>query len=192
MEFSQGVCGDHTAEGNQIYNNVILMPLGGYNGLQYGSYGWETFDDFLERPNIWYNNIYYSGKPNGGNFHWYGPGKSPKDFVTQFYNWEEWQLAGQDEGSQLIGKHSSFFNPYGFEIQKIIIDTTGVSYKELKKPFINPDFDDSLDVDGDGMPDGWELKYNLDPTKNDADKDLDEDGVSNVVEFENLTNPEKK
>ena len=41
------------------------------------------------------------------------------------------------------------------------------------------------------MPDNWEKKYNLDPTKNDADKDLDEDGVSNVVEFENLTNPEK-
>ena len=191
-EFSQGLCGDHTAEGNQIHNNVILMPLGGYNGLQYGSYGWETFDDFLERPNIWYNNTYYSGKPNGGNFHWYSPGKSPKDFVTQFYNWEEWQLAGQDEGSQLIGKHSSFFNPYGFEIQKLIIETTGVSYKELKKPFIDPDFDDFLDVEGDGMPDNWEKKYNLDPTKNDADKDLDEDGVSNVVEFENLTNPEKK
>ena len=24
------------------------MPLGGYNGLQYGSFGWETFDDFLK------------------------------------------------------------------------------------------------------------------------------------------------
>ena len=168
------------------------MPLGGYNGLQYGSFGWETFDDFLKSPNRWYNNTYYSGKPNGGNFHWYSRGKSPKEFVTQFYNWEEWQSVGQDLDSQLIGKHSSFFNPNGAEIQRLIIETTGVSYKELKNLFINTEGDKSLDADGDGMPDSWEKQYNLNPTRNDADRDLDNDGILNLVEFENSTNPDNK
>ena len=73
------------------------MPLGGYNGLQYGTYGWNTYEDFLEKPNRWYDNTYYSGKPNRGNFHWYGPGELPTDFVIQFYNWEDWQSQGQDK-----------------------------------------------------------------------------------------------
>ena len=120
------------------------MPLGGYNGLQYGSFGWETFDDFL-KPNRWYNNTYYSGKPNGGNFHWYSRGKSPKkSLLHNFTIGNEWQSVGQDLDSQFIGKHSSFFNPNGAEIQRLIIETTGVSYKELKNLFINTEGENDL------------------------------------------------
>ena len=67
-QYTDGVCGEHTAEGNEIHNNVMVMPLGGYNGLQYGRFGWETYIDFLRKPNRWRNNTYYSGKPNRGIF----------------------------------------------------------------------------------------------------------------------------
>lgn len=40
-----------------------------------------------------------------------------------------------------------------------------------------------LDSDGDGMPDVWETLYGLDPLTDDADQDLDNDGVTNVDEF---------
>ncbi|ADO71061.1 Serine protease, subtilase family [Stigmatella aurantiaca DW4/3-1] len=39
------------------------------------------------------------------------------------------------------------------------------------------------DADGDGMADSWEREHGLDPTRHDADEDLDGDGVSNLTEF---------
>ncbi|ATC66185.1 polysaccharide lyase [Nibricoccus aquaticus] len=49
------------------------------------------------------------------------------------------------------------------------------------------------DTDGDGLPDSWEKKYDLDP-KNAADAvlDLNGDGYTNIEEFINGTNPEAK
>ncbi|MEH6306157.1 polysaccharide lyase [Olivibacter sp. CPCC 100613] len=50
-----------------------------------------------------------------------------------------------------------------------------------------------LDSDGDGMPDQWEIKHQLDP-KNPADgaMDADGDGYTNVEEYLNDTNPQEK
>ncbi|MBN1947716.1 MAG: hypothetical protein JW797_18770 [Bradymonadales bacterium] len=46
------------------------------------------------------------------------------------------------------------------------------------------------DNDLDGMPDGWELQYDLDPTDPlDRDEDPDGDGVSNIDEFLRETSP---
>jgi hypothetical protein len=59
--------------------------------------------------------------------------------------------------------------------EEITVDTTN--------PF-NPD------TDGDGLPDGWEVKYGLDPTDpSDADKDKDNDQLTNKEEYENRTDP---
>lgn len=50
-----------------------------------------------------------------------------------------------------------------------------------------------VDTDGDGMPDEWEKKYNLD-YKNPADGalDSDDDGYTNIEEYLNGTNPNEK
>jgi hypothetical protein len=46
------------------------------------------------------------------------------------------------------------------------------------------------DTDGDGMPDWWELAYNLNPySPNDAQMDADGDGMSNLAEFLSGTDP---
>jgi hypothetical protein len=46
------------------------------------------------------------------------------------------------------------------------------------------------DSDGDGMPDWWESRYALNPlSKNDAALDPDGDGLSNLQEFLNATDP---
>ena len=48
------------------------------------------------------------------------------------------------------------------------------------------------DADGDGMEDGWEKAYGLDPTVKDADGDLDGDGLTNIQEFAIGTYPDDR
>jgi uncharacterized repeat protein (TIGR01451 family) len=48
------------------------------------------------------------------------------------------------------------------------------------------------DTDSDGMPDGWEVLYNLDPLTNDASADQDNDGFNNLKEYLKGTNPTDK
>ncbi|UCE10255.1 MAG: SBBP repeat-containing protein [Candidatus Thorarchaeota archaeon] len=47
----------------------------------------------------------------------------------------------------------------------------------------------SNDTESDGMPDGWEVTFGLDPLVDDADLDKDGDGLSNLGEFQNRTDP---
>ncbi|MBI3276376.1 MAG: hypothetical protein HYZ66_01320 [Chlamydiae bacterium] len=45
------------------------------------------------------------------------------------------------------------------------------------------------DSDGDQMPDGWEVENDLLPNEPDASEDVDDDGLTNVEEYENETDP---
>ena len=47
-----------------------------------------------------------------------------------------------------------------------------------------------VDTDNDGMDDEWENQYNLIVGENDAQGDLDEDGMTNIEEFHAYTDPE--
>ncbi len=50
---------------------------------------------------------------------------------------------------------------------------------------------DEIDSDYDGIPDGWEVVYNLDPLDyNDALEDGDEDKLTNIEEYKYQTDPE--
>lgn len=51
-----------------------------------------------------------------------------------------------------------------------------------------PDSEDT-DDDNDGMPDTWEVEYGLNPLADDASEDLDDDGYSNLEEYDGNTNP---
>jgi hypothetical protein len=50
-------------------------------------------------------------------------------------------------------------------------------------------FIDNADSDGDGVPDGWEVVYGLNPCLNDAAWDSDGDGLSNYEEWVAGTDP---
>jgi hypothetical protein len=41
----------------------------------------------------------------------------------------------------------------------------------------------NIDTDNDKMPDGWEIKYGLDPTVRDSDLNNDNDGLPNYWEL---------
>jgi hypothetical protein len=51
---------------------------------------------------------------------------------------------------------------------------------------LNPE---DSDTDNDGIDDGYEVKYGLDPTSNDAILDLDSDGLNNLQEYKAQTDP---
>ena len=48
------------------------------------------------------------------------------------------------------------------------------------------------DSDNDGMPDEWELKYDLTPHRASNNDDKDKDGYTDLEEFLNKTNPQEK
>lgn len=77
---------------------------------------------------------------------------------------------------------------YSYDMK--VIDKSGNTVKTSKKYFwITTDLADS---DADGMPDSWEEKYNLDRfDASDAEVDLDNDGYTNLEEYNMGTNPRK-
>ena len=54
------------------------------------------------------------------------------------------------------------------------------------------ELDDAADCDNDGMPAGWEKSHGLDIWKNDAQLDFDQDGYSNIQEYQSNTDPNSK
>ena len=56
--------------------------------------------------------------------------------------------------------------------------------------FLNCTFPNNSDSDSDGMPDGWEVAYSLNPNVNDANEDSDADNRTNLQEFLDDSNPQ--
>jgi hypothetical protein len=65
-------------------------------------------------------------------------------------------------------------------------------YESYRQFFIQKGYMGCMsDNDSDGMPDSWEIIHHLDPDNNsDALTDKDNDGIINLIEYQNNTNPE--
>jgi len=134
------------------------------------------------------------------------------DNYTRVYQWKEslvieltgYELAAENEipdepeepeevNEELPDDWKGLFDvddPYG--------DDDGDGFSNIEE-YINgtdpTDPDDNpgspIDEDGDGMPDTWEKYYGFDPTDpTDADGDSDEDGFSNLMEYNSRTEPD--
>ncbi len=79
-------------------------------------------------------------------------------------------------------------NVYGTDPMKQDTDDDGLSDAEELADGTLPN---NPDTDSDTMTDGWEVAHGLDPLVDDADGDMDQDGFTNVEEFNADTDPGK-
>ena len=100
--------------------------------------------------------------------------------------------SANDAGGDLDGDGRSNLQEYngGWDPQ---VAEVAASMVRFSLPFLldsgGPQFGLTLDTDGDGMPDWWEVKYSLNRLMNDAGGDPDGDGWSNLYEYQHGTNP---
>ncbi len=99
-------------------------------------------------------------------------------------------LNADTDGDGLLD--SAEVNTYHTNPNSSDTDNDGLSdYAEINTYHTNAT---NPDTDGDGMPDGWEVQYELNPTNSsDAALDADNDGLTNVQEYQhntNATNPD--
>lgn len=83
----------------------------------------------------------------------------------------------------------------GEDLDTADFDNDGIANKDEVEPPEGVSQTDPLnpDTDGDGLPDGWEVDHNLDPSDatgpNGSDGDPDHDGLNNLDEYTNETDP---
>ena len=85
----------------------------------------------------------------------------------------------------LVGR--SLAQPFAGAIADVRIWSSALSASQVGdayRQFLGETMDPNGDLDGDGMPNGWEIRYGLDPRDpSDADLDSDGDGLTNLREY---------
>ena len=101
-----------------------------------------------------------------------------------------WNITWDGGYSVLSGRTASYyFDTAGkYNITLTITDSGGNAASSYFIVTIN-EKDDDFDTDGDGMPDKWEDKHGLNKFLDDADRDPDMDGLTNLEEYLHGTDP---
>lgn len=195
----------------EMANKVVGYPsIGSFLRLRLAS-GQEQFEPGKEAE----ISLPYPDVDNDGIVDGYG--MSPSTLTIRWYNpntgrWENNGISNVtvDTTAKKVTGYTSHFSDFG--LMGTITDTDGDGLNDSEEigvygtDPVNPDTDSDglndgqevitygtnpllLDTESDGMSDGWEVTYSLDPLVDDAGLDADGDGVTNLEEFLNGTNP---
>lgn len=179
--------GNFSARKIAVHDNTFLMPSGGHNGVDYGTLGWPTYQDFLAAGLEWRDNRYLIGQPLHQLWSWR---REPNWAATvgKWLAWDEWTTE-QDEGStfETIGPYD--YPPTGTNQLALIEETTGHDYSLLKTELTRRAAPSNADEDVDGLPDVWERRHFPTLDAIDGTADSDDDGLLDADEFEAGTHP---
>jgi len=180
-------------------------------GNRWKSGNW--YPQMPKRPGKWYvaGNI-VEGHPEVTTDNWKGMRSSDREdppsearVNTPFEGWPVNQQTAMNAFNTVLSKAGATL-PKRDAVDIRIIDTVRTGKVITANGIVNdprevggyPSYsfspeDVPADTDHDGMPDAWEVKYQLDPDKAiDSSIDSDDDGYTNVEEYLNGTSPRQK
>jgi len=97
---------------------------------------------------------------------------------------DSWEATGvYNSGNPILGS-SNAISGVNIVLEDPLTDTDGDGLTDYDEVYLHGTDPTKPDHDGDGMPDGWEVFFGLDPLVNDAALDNDSDGMSNLAEYQ--------
>lgn len=180
---SYGVVSHHQS---YVYNNTILENK---SGIYLPNFSGELYNNLVVN-NILSDFYQYQDWSNGITGHnvssdGHGPDSAYRHQTVKFldtlipdYSLHPSDTSAADQGAELSGV--SF--PFDRDIEGAVRNGSwdiGAYNLDLSQ----------IDLDSDGMPDRWETNYGLNPASNDASTDADNDGLSNLEEYQAGASP---
>lgn len=187
-----GTYGLHSLHHLTIKNNTFVHREWAHNGLDYGLLGWPTYADFVNAEIVWSDNAYYVSDFTQHLWNWRvdTPNWGPSSYyIATWMPWSSW-VQYQDERTVVHPRSRRELNPTSEYILNLITQRTGLDYDVLKASLEHSRSPQRVDLNGNGLPDGWELTNGLSTVGNEADGDSDGDGWTNAEEFLRRTNPQ--
>ncbi|AWB68452.1 hypothetical protein C2869_19480 [Saccharobesus litoralis] len=114
---------------------------------------------------------------------------SAKTYAINIANQQvDWQV---EHGGELSLSNSGilYINGSSTYAYNVGADSDGDGLNDLVEQNVLQTNPAAEDTDQDGLTDGYEFRYGLDPTKDDSALDPDADGLTNAEEFTNSTSP---
>ena len=174
----EGNCGVHGCANLLVEGNVIVSPTGSVSGINYGTAGWSDYPAFLSAGIAWEGNTYHTSRPDEMVWGWHL--RQNFGYMASSLTWEAWRAQFNDGGGELVVRHLESFSERHPLAKSVIEAAVAWDYASKLASFVQRDNEDG---DLDGLPNWWEIQYNLPTAVPSAQRDTDGDGLTDFTEF---------